>query len=732
MWNGFLSKVQNYIKSGDETNPSLFVLLGLIIPIIAFISFDSDLIRVFSTILLSIGISLIIFTKKVFLKFVLWLMIGVFIFCFSSGFFSGSSVECDLLQGKREIKATVIDYKAVGKHFNWLHNPNYLEIKINGYRIEENDKWTNCSVNTIAKIKNNSNIKYGDSLILSGYVTLSDDPIVEGSFNYKNYLKSLGINHIFYGIVEEKTSDYSFLRNIFSGVYKLRNNFLNSLCSGIGNDKVKTFLAGIMFGCRQNISQNTKDIFINNGTIHILAISGLHVGILAVFLLLIFRFLPVQIRFSIIPFLLFFYVFLSGLQPSAVRAFVMISIFCIFRAFFLSDKAFNNILFAAVVLILSNPFVIVSGGFQFSFIITGILVLSWRKCTEWKDSLFEKHKWILIKKRNRFQIIKFKIYQKLFTALFACLLAAAASAGLTLFYQSLIIPLMPILNFIIVPLMFPLFLVSIIKITIVFLFGNFLNILLNGVLCFFTKAIFQISVLGSSVNTVIHTEYISIFLIIVFYIFALAFIFYKNKAIKQISLLICCSIFLSGLYKNMGKDNLEMFLVKPAGNIGISYIYVDSAVSKVNIVNLPGNSAYVIRELFKKHNFKSIDTIFLNNTTKKYCANTEYLIKNFGVERLVVSENIRASNYYRKLKTICIENNVNIFKSNKLKTTLYNIVFIPDKNSLQLHSNRTGDIYSLKSDSSNYGATEANLTKNGNSFKEFKLLNSNQTKVIKI
>ena len=779
MFADYLKKISNSIESGDRNNPSLFVLTGFLIAIIPLVVFDADLLKAILIILFFVGIGLIILPKKIFLKFILWIILGFITFAVSSGsFLFQNSIDNSSLLGKKEIKATVTDFKAVGNRFSWLHNPSYIEIKINGYRIYKNNEWKNCSVKVMAKIKNSNNVKYGDSLRLSGYLKLPEDQIVKGSFNYKNYLKSLGINYIFFGSIPKSVNydlagrkvvdiqtcespNISVVSRILSGLFVIRNNLMDNLCSGITDNKTRTFLAGIIFGCRQDISRETKDIFINNGTIHILAISGLHVGILALFLLLVFRFLPIRLRFLLIPLILFVYVLLAGLQPSAVRAFVMISVFCLFRALFLSDKSFNNILFAALLLIISNPYVVVSGGFQFSFIITGILVLSWKKCAEWKNALFEKQTLIIEKKVSKFQKLKNKIYQKLFTASFVCLLAAIASAGLTLYYQKLIIPLAPLLNFIIVPLMFPLFLVSVIKIAVVSFLGNFLVIPFNEIISFFIGAIFQISILGDSFSTVIHTIYTPLFMVIVFYIFALIFIFIRVKYAKLISIFICCLVFVFGSYKSLTSNSQELFIIKSAGDDkGISYIYSDSLVSTVCIVNLPGNSGYVIKEVLENNNLKTIDCIFLSKTTKSYCENASYLIKNFSVKSLVVTENTRNSKYLKKLKTLCQTNNVEVTKSNYIKTPLRNIEFVQNipqevtndrftASFLSLNvDNKSGiseytqllkstdiitdDAYILATDSPHQGLIKITLVKNGNVFKKLKLLNSNQTKVIRI
>jgi ComEC/Rec2-related protein len=747
MFFDLFKNISNCIEGVDRRNPSFFILIGLLFSLILLIAFDLDLLESISISFFCIGIALIVFPKKVFLKFALWILIGFVAFAISCGSLFQNTVKDKLILGKKYVIADVTDFRAVGDYFDWLHNPSYVEVEIKKYRINRNDKWKSCSVKAVAKLKRNSQIKFGDSLKLFGNIELPKEPALKGDFNYKNYLNSLGIHYIFYGNIEEISScaDFSFFNSfsnldfrheikcrLLSNLFNFRNKLLKSLCVGISNREVKTFLAGVVFGCRQGISLKTKKMFINNGIIHILAISGLHVGILAVILMIIFRFLPIKIRFFLIPIFLFIYILISGFQVSAVRAFVMISLFCIFKALFLSDKSFNNIVFAAVILIICNPYSILSAGFQFSFIVAGILVLSWKRCIEWKNSLFEKQNLVVAKKISRFQKNKRRIYEKLFNAIFVCIIAGIASCGLTLFYQKLIIPLMPILNFIIVPLMFPIFFISIIKIVLILLFGNFLNILLNAVLCFCVDLIFHISALSNSLSTTIHTVYTPFFLIFSFYISVLILIFCKQKFLKLASLLVCCFVLLFGVCKDLMSNSQKIFIIKPAGDGEISYVCYDSCTSSACVINLPKGSAYIVKGILENNNIKSVKSIFLLKTTKSYCANAEYLIKFFNVEKITISEESKNSKYLSKLKNECKADGIEITRNNFIKNSLYDFEFGSDKKTFKLTYIIPDDIYTLDINRTYSGIVRLMFRKNGVDFRKIKILNSNQCEIIEI
>ncbi|MEW6163117.1 MAG: ComEC/Rec2 family competence protein [Nitrospirota bacterium] len=145
------------------------------------------------------------------------------------------------------------------------------------------------------------------------------------------------------------------------------------------------FIAAITTGQRANIDEELRDAFNSTGLAHILSISGAHFGLFSVFLFGIFRFLikafPYRIlqRITIflspsqaaailcLPFMLA-YLGLSGANVPAVRSFIMIGLFL--SGLLIGRKGFwlNSLLFAAFVLTVWEPKVILSLSFQLSFL----------------------------------------------------------------------------------------------------------------------------------------------------------------------------------------------------------------------------------------------------------------------------------------------------------------------------------------------------------------------------
>lgn len=146
-------------------------------------------------------------------------------------------------------------------------------------------------------------------------------------------------------------------------------------------------LMGIMFGDRSGISEQMQIAFRKSGISHITAVSGLHVGLILSFMMLLFYFWgnkrSIFRVFYIIGVLSV--VVLTGATPSVVRAAVMIILFEIGWIVRRESDGINSLAIAAALLILWNPYTVYDTGFRLSFAATlGILVFASPLSAAWK------------------------------------------------------------------------------------------------------------------------------------------------------------------------------------------------------------------------------------------------------------------------------------------------------------------------------------------------------------
>src|SRR5437868_11675427 len=152
----------------------------------------------------------------------------------------------------------------------------------------------------------------------------------------------------------------------------------NALCRGLEDaPEVQNFLGGIVLGLRHQTPEDIEEPFQQTGTLHLFAVAGLHVGIVAALLWMLASVARLSRRSAamlIIP-LLLFYAAVTGLHISSIRAAVMASI--MIGGFFFERKAFvfNSLAAAAFVLLCWNTNELLSTGFQLSFAVVGAIVL---------------------------------------------------------------------------------------------------------------------------------------------------------------------------------------------------------------------------------------------------------------------------------------------------------------------------------------------------------------------
>jgi ComEC/Rec2-related protein len=133
----------------------------------------------------------------------------------------------------------------------------------------------------------------------------------------------------------------------------------------------------LLLGQRDCIPPKIHQIFKATGTLHIFAISGLHVGLFAMFLAILANALGVPRNLwgvVLIP-LLLGYVFLTGMKPSAFRAFLMAALYLVAPLFHRKPDLPTAIAAASLILLWLQPHMLLAPGFILSFVVVGFIIL---------------------------------------------------------------------------------------------------------------------------------------------------------------------------------------------------------------------------------------------------------------------------------------------------------------------------------------------------------------------
>lgn len=216
-------------------------------------------------------------------------------------------------------------------------------------------------------------LNLGDNIQLVGKVNALRNPNHSLDFNYKKFLARKQIYYQMYKPNSVKITQASepTILELWQAKYVLAIEE-----SGL-KDQTKDVLKAMLAGDKSTLGETT-DIFRKTGTSHVLAISGLHVGIITMLIHFLCGFLKKKvdwIRPLVIIAGVWLFCLLSGAYPSTVRACTMVSLYCI--GLMMKRKSFglNLCCIAAFFMLLHNPNLIFDIGFQFSFLaVLGILL----------------------------------------------------------------------------------------------------------------------------------------------------------------------------------------------------------------------------------------------------------------------------------------------------------------------------------------------------------------------
>ena len=192
------------------------------------------------------------------------------------------------------------------------------------------------------------------------------------SFDYKKYNENKGI---FKNVKVNDIKNFEENKGIISKIKIWRISLGNKIHKEISVDK-SGYIEALIFGDKAYLEKDEIINYKNLGTSHLLAISGLHLGVLIsliYFILLRLRF-SVEIIEKIVFLVIPFYMLISGFSPSVLRAGGMIMLYIIFRK---KDMTKLEALLTTFILMLFiNPLFIFDIGFELSFLITFCLLMS--------------------------------------------------------------------------------------------------------------------------------------------------------------------------------------------------------------------------------------------------------------------------------------------------------------------------------------------------------------------
>lgn len=255
-----------------------------------------------------------------------------------------------------------------------------------------NQQWISVSGKILLYFKKDSiqpNLQYGSQILISKNLLAIKNSGNPGGFNYEQYASFQDIYHQVFLNAHEYKSTGVIKENWFSKkLISSRNNLLKSLKENIKNTKAAGVAEALLIGYKDDLDKDLVQAYSNTGVVHIIAISGLHLGM--IYGLMIFLFNPFKkktitawLKPLTILFVLWMFSFLAGAVPSIVRSAVMFSFIVLAESIQRNSSVYNTLAASAFVMLLYNPFFLWDVGFQLSYAAVISIITFMKPISNW-------------------------------------------------------------------------------------------------------------------------------------------------------------------------------------------------------------------------------------------------------------------------------------------------------------------------------------------------------------
>jgi competence protein ComEC len=225
--------------------------------------------------------------------------------------------------------------------------------------------------------------KYGDKILIQGGLQQIKNAGNPGGFNYSRYMIFQQTLHQVY-LKKDKfilLNEHS-ENKLYSFIFWARTAVINTLQKYIvGNKKVSGIAEALLIGYKEDLDKDVVQAYSNTGVVHIIAISGMHLGLIYLGLVWLFSRLPFVKRSAIARVILilaclWLFSLITGASASVLRSAVMFTCIIIGKEFFKQASIYNSLASSAFLLLCYDPFLLWDVGFQLSyFAVVGIIWL---------------------------------------------------------------------------------------------------------------------------------------------------------------------------------------------------------------------------------------------------------------------------------------------------------------------------------------------------------------------
>lgn len=448
-------------------------------------------------------------------------------------------------------------------------------------------------------------------LSVKGEVAIPTGRRNPGCFDYRKYLKSIDIYNVVsnasYQIIKKPEGPERICA-------KLRYHTKEFLKENLSEESFSV-LMGIIFADSSYMEDGLLEVFRKGGTAHILAVSGMHLGILYAFLARLRKRKRSLFADLITSFFLFFYAFLAGFSASVVRAFIMIVLHMISEHMNLRYDFFCATCTSMIIILVCHPYQLFNSGFQMTFLACYTIAFIMPVISEKMDGIFKMPVVIQV------GMIPYTAYTYNYFSPVAII-----SNVPVLYISAVLVPL----SLIIIPLSY----LPVIGITAGRIAGFF-----AGILCFFNRLTYMDGILTFDVPSmplwILFSYYGVLICILSEWGIVLNLRKKKEKILKAVLLVMAASVMVSFGYRdNFGKDEF-VFLDVGQGDClhiaGRHDVLIDGGGSYN--YNVGEN---ILKPYLLKNNVRKIDYAFVTHLHDDHFKGICELSKEYRIDTLAL------------------------------------------------------------------------------------------------
>lgn len=256
-----------------------------------------------------------------------------------------------------------------------------------------------CKGNIIIYFQKDSllkNLHYGDRILFYKNLQPIRNSNNPGGFDYQRYASFQQLYHTVY----LKKQDFVVLNESRPGVFNsflfaAREKLLGIIRNNIPGEEEKGLAEALLIGYKEDLDKDLVQAYSNTGVVHIIAISGLHLGLIYLMLAWVFNRIPWIKKMEwtkalLILSCLWLFTLLTGASASVLRSAVMFSFIIPAKLFGRRSTMINSLAASALVLLLYDPYFLWDVGFQLSYLaVAGIVIFQ----EPVYKMLYIKHKW---------------------------------------------------------------------------------------------------------------------------------------------------------------------------------------------------------------------------------------------------------------------------------------------------------------------------------------------------